>query len=166
MAGEHGFRFFPAYYLHIWDMFQRIPVYQNTHRADGTSHWTPTSRTVYDNVRRVVTQGATADGEPSLIFPRELPRSPAEFLSVLTQLTTFGFAPDRCRDLREPAAALPRHQPATPRVRTAERLGIRLLRRARSPPERDEQIYLYAAVRQAIASDAKSFFGRPRLALG
>lgn len=93
MAGEHGFRFFPAYYLHIWDMFQRIPVYQNTHRADGTSHWTPTSRTVYDNVRRVVTQGATADGEPSLIFPRELPRSPAEFLSVLTQLTTFGFAP-------------------------------------------------------------------------
>ncbi|GAA2806895.1 FAD-dependent oxidoreductase [Mycolicibacterium pallens] len=93
VAGEHGFRFFPAYYLHIWDMFQRIPVYQNTHRADGTSHWTPTSRTVYDNVRRVVTQGATADGEPSLIFPRELPRSPAEFLSVLTQLTTFGFAP-------------------------------------------------------------------------
>ncbi len=93
VAGEHGFRFFPAYYLHIWDMFQRIPVYQNTHRADGTSHWTPTSRTVYDNVRRVVTQGATADGEPSLIFPRELPRSPAEFLSVLSQLTTFGFAP-------------------------------------------------------------------------
>ena len=30
VAGEHGFRFFPAYYLHIWDLFQRIPVYQRT----------------------------------------------------------------------------------------------------------------------------------------
>ena len=25
VAGEHGFRFFPAYYLHTWDLFQRIP---------------------------------------------------------------------------------------------------------------------------------------------
>ena len=37
VAGEHGFRFFPAYYLHIWDMFQRIPVYQLTETASGTT---------------------------------------------------------------------------------------------------------------------------------
>ena len=26
-TGEHGFRFFPAYYLHIWDTLRRIPIY-------------------------------------------------------------------------------------------------------------------------------------------
>ena len=93
VAGEHGFRFFPAYYLHIWDMFQRIPVYQSTRTASGTPHWTQTARTVYDNVRRVVTQGMTVDGKPSLVFPRELPRSPAEFVSILDQLANLGFAP-------------------------------------------------------------------------
>jgi uncharacterized protein with NAD-binding domain and iron-sulfur cluster len=93
VAGEHGFRFFPAFYLHIWDMFQRIPVYELTQTAGGTARWTPSPRTVYDNVRRVVTKGTTVDGEPSLIFPSELPRSPAEFLGVLSQLTTLGFTP-------------------------------------------------------------------------
>ena len=90
VAGEHGFRFFPAYYLHIWDLFQRIPVYLLTEAASGTA-WTPTSRTVYDNVRRVVTQGTTVKGKPSLVFPRELPRSLAEFLGILDQLASLGF---------------------------------------------------------------------------
>ena len=91
VAGEHGFRFFPAYYLHIWDMFQRIPVYQFIHRAGGKGHWSSTSRTVYDNVRRVVTQGTTVQGKPSLVFPRELPRNLAEFLGILKQLSGLGF---------------------------------------------------------------------------
>jgi hypothetical protein len=91
VAGEHGFRFFPAYYLHVWDLLQRIPVYQRTEAAIGTSSWTPTSRTVYDNVKRVITQGMTVDGKPSLVFPRELPRSPAEAFSIFGQLTTLGF---------------------------------------------------------------------------
>lgn len=93
VAGEHGFRFFPAFYLHIWDLFQRIPVYQLTRTADGTGSWTPTSRTVYDNVRRVVTKGVTVHDQPSLVFPSELPRSPAEFLGVLSELATLGFTP-------------------------------------------------------------------------
>jgi NAD(P)-binding Rossmann-like domain len=87
VAGEHGFRFFPAYYLHIWDLFQRIPVYQST----GACEWRPTSRTVMDNVRRVVTQGTTVNGKPSLVFPRELPRSLAEFFGILSQLSQLGF---------------------------------------------------------------------------
>lgn len=87
VAGEHGFRFFPAYYLHTWDLFQRIPVYEYVRAADGRHTWRPTSRTVMDNVRRVVTQGTTVDGKPSLVFPREAPRSPAEFLGVVGQLT-------------------------------------------------------------------------------
>jgi uncharacterized protein with NAD-binding domain and iron-sulfur cluster len=91
VAGEHGFRFFPAYYIHIWDLFQRIPIYQRTEQSRGEASWLPTSRTVMDNVRRVVTQGTTVEGKPSLVFPREAPRTPAEFLTTTTQLTRLGF---------------------------------------------------------------------------
>ena len=93
VAGEHGFRFFPAYYIHIWDLFQRIPVYQRTDTGYGQVQWRPTSRTIMDNVRRVVTQGTTLEGKPSLVFPREAPRSPAEFLTTASQLTQLGFTP-------------------------------------------------------------------------
>ncbi|MDH6198750.1 uncharacterized protein with NAD-binding domain and iron-sulfur cluster [Mycobacterium frederiksbergense] len=93
VAGEHGFRFFPAYYLHIWDLFQRIPVYQLAEQTAGAVRWQPTSRTVMDNVRRVVTQGTTLHGNPSLVFPREAPRSPAESFSIAGQLAGLGFTP-------------------------------------------------------------------------
>jgi uncharacterized protein with NAD-binding domain and iron-sulfur cluster len=89
VAGEHGFRFFPAYYLHIWDMFQRIPVYSRSEQAG--SEVSPTSRTVMDNVRRVVTQGTTVDGKPSLVFPRERPRTLAELLTAAGGLAELGF---------------------------------------------------------------------------
>jgi hypothetical protein len=91
VAGEHGFRFFPAYYLHIWDLFQRIPVYSRAEQSGGDVCWTPTSRTVMDNVRRVVTQGTTVEGKPSLVFPRERPRTPAELLTAAGQLAELGF---------------------------------------------------------------------------
>ena len=91
VAGEHGFRFFPAYYLHIWDLFQRIPVYQRIELGHGEVRWMPTSRTIMDNLRRVVTQGTTVEGKPSLVFPREAPRTPAEFLTTTAQLTQLGF---------------------------------------------------------------------------
>ena len=42
VVGEHGFRFFPAYYLHIYDTLRRIPVYDDDDNE--------TERTVYDNV--------------------------------------------------------------------------------------------------------------------
>ena len=91
VAGEHGFRFFPAFYLHIWDLFQRIPVYQQTQKSGGTTCWTPTSRTVYDNVRRVVTKGITVENQPTLVFPSELPRSAGEVLGILKELAILGF---------------------------------------------------------------------------
>jgi uncharacterized protein with NAD-binding domain and iron-sulfur cluster len=91
VPGEHGFRFFPAFYLHIWDLFQRIPVYQLTQTAGGTVSWSPTSCTVYDNVRRVITEGITVHGQASLVFPGELPRSPAEFLGILSEMAAVGF---------------------------------------------------------------------------
>ena len=93
VAGEHGFRFFPAYYLHIWDMFQRIPIYQRREAANGKAYWALTPRTVYDNVRRVTTQGISAEGKPSLVFPRELTADPGESLSIINQLASLGFTP-------------------------------------------------------------------------
>ncbi len=93
VAGEHGFRFFPAYYLHTWDLLTRIPVYQCVAQAGGDLCWQPSSRTVMDNVRRVTTQGTTVDGKPSLVFPREAPRTLAEFLTATSQLNELGFTP-------------------------------------------------------------------------
>jgi uncharacterized protein with NAD-binding domain and iron-sulfur cluster len=93
VAGEHGFRFFPAYYLHIWDLLQRIPVYQAEYgQVENEVVWFPTSRTVMDNVRRVVTQAATVAGKPSIVFSREAPRSLAELVTSADQLTDFGFS--------------------------------------------------------------------------
>ena len=87
--GEHGFRFFPAYYLHLWDMLQRIPVYDQRHDV-ATAKVTP--RTVYDNVQRVITQAVTAlDGLPSLVLPRETPRSIAELHGVFNEIRQLGF---------------------------------------------------------------------------
>ena len=88
-TGEHGFRFFPAYYLHLWDMLQRIPVYDQLHDV-ATARVTP--RTVYDNVQRVITQAVTAvDGLPSLVLPREAPRSMAELHGAFNQIRQLGF---------------------------------------------------------------------------
>ena len=88
-TGEHGFRFFPAYYLHLWDMLQRTPVYDRLQHVE-TAKVTPL--TVYDNVRRVITQAVTAlDGLPSLVLPREKPRSTAEFFGAYNEILQLGF---------------------------------------------------------------------------
>jgi uncharacterized protein with NAD-binding domain and iron-sulfur cluster len=85
-SGEHGFRFFPAYYLHIWDTLRRIPIYDENDR--------PTTRTVYDNVIRVIAQAGTApNGQPSLILPREWPRSLAELAGSYQEVAQLGFTP-------------------------------------------------------------------------
>jgi hypothetical protein len=87
-TGEHGFRFFPAYYLHLWDMLQRIPVYTDPLLENATV----TPRTVYDNVERVITQAVmSTDGKPSLVLPREAPRSIAEFLGAQDEIREMGF---------------------------------------------------------------------------
>ncbi|WP_019971900.1 FAD-dependent oxidoreductase [Mycobacterium sp. 141] len=117
VAGEHGFRFFPAYYLHTWDLFQRIPVYQRIDAPGGTADWVHTSRTIMDNVRRVVTQGTTVDGKPSLVFPREAPRTPAEFLTIIGQLTELGFT---ASDIDRFISRLVRYLVTSPLRRAAE----------------------------------------------
>jgi uncharacterized protein with NAD-binding domain and iron-sulfur cluster len=83
-TGEHGFRFFPAYYLHIWDTLRRIPLYD----VDGNV----TARTVYDNVQRVIAQAGTAPhGQPSLVIPREAPRSLSELAGSYQEMMQLGY---------------------------------------------------------------------------
>jgi uncharacterized protein with NAD-binding domain and iron-sulfur cluster len=117
VAGEHGFRFFPAYYLHTWDLLQRIPVYERSTAASGNVTWLPTARTVIDNVKRVVTQGTAMEGKPSLVFPREAPRSPAEFLGTLSQLAGLGFT---TQDLGTFVSRLARYLVTSPLRRATE----------------------------------------------
>ena len=85
IAGEHGFRFFPAYYLHIWDTLRRIPIYDAAGR--------PTTRTVYDNVERVIAQAGTAPGGQSLVIPREAPRSISEARGLVQEMLQIGYTP-------------------------------------------------------------------------
>jgi uncharacterized protein with NAD-binding domain and iron-sulfur cluster len=112
-TGEHGFRFFPAFYLHLWDMLQRIPVYDDPLCKDAKL----TARTVYDNVQRVITQAVTANGRPSLILPREAPRSASEFFGSLTAIKEMGFT---ASDVSTFLGRLTRYLATSPQRRSAE----------------------------------------------
>lgn len=242
--GEHGFRFFPAYYMHLWDMMQRIPIYearvvpiglpemeriagvldserveeliesraqalvdlyrfedlfnqierddeqvaeddslrerigaflfaegrerrngrakrlraladdiltgeaheivQNWIREARPSHeddagprnddgagevegpevanadirWVPTHRTVFDNVSRIITQASTTtDGRPTVIFPREAPRTFAEMIGAVSQFRDLGFSP---QDLKTFTTRLARYLVTSPLRRSLE----------------------------------------------
>jgi len=118
VAGEHGYRFFPAYYLHLGDLLERIPVYEPTSESGpARTRWSPTSRTVMDNMRRVVAQATTVGGKPSLIFPREAPRTLAEMLTATNQLAQLGFSPT---DVSTFSARLLRYLVTSPLRRAAE----------------------------------------------
>ena len=116
VPGEHGFRFFPAYYLHMFDTLQRIPVYDRADPSSPTAR--PTSRTVYDNVNRVVTQAVTTgQGLPNLIFPRQAPKSAAEMITGAMHVAEFGFSK---RDMQVFTAQLMRYLTISPQRRRAE----------------------------------------------
>ena len=72
LPGEHGYRFYPAFYHNLDDQMGRIPVYDE--QGD------PTHRTVLDNLKPApVSRFAAWDrGEP-IRFPRKRPRSVEEF---------------------------------------------------------------------------------------
>lgn len=151
LVGEHGFRFFPAYYLHLWDLLQQIPVYDLHHNRrpvaaasrlpKGVTALTDiptTSRTVYDNVVRTVTQGMTTpDGAPSIVVPRESPRSLVEYLSTLYAMKHTGY---KQSDVMTFMGRVIRYMVTSPERRYAEyedMTAFDFLIGARSPGERD-----------------------------
>jgi hypothetical protein len=68
LPGEHGYRFYPAFYWHLDDQLRRIPVYDDKGAL--------TSRSVLDNLEHAESaRFAIEDGHPPLRFERRLPRS-------------------------------------------------------------------------------------------
>lgn len=95
LPGEHGFRFFPAFYRHIFDTLQRIPV-----RAPGES-FGDVYRTVYDNLLpeqanwlavvrgkggRPKSDGEAAGSSNVIEFPRQLPTSLRAIFDAMNDL--------------------------------------------------------------------------------
>jgi 15-cis-phytoene desaturase len=70
LPGEHGFRFFPAFYRHVVDTMARIPY------GDGS---------VADNLRPATEAGvALGDGRPVARMPRCKPGSPRDWIDGFT----------------------------------------------------------------------------------
>ncbi len=75
LPGEHGFRFFPAFYKHVVDTMARVPSYDGRSVAD---HLVPTTRillTQYDN--------------SPFQMPSRFPRTPGDFRAVLSGIVSF-----------------------------------------------------------------------------
>ncbi|WP_437328833.1 hypothetical protein [Sorangium sp. So ce381] len=85
LPGEHGFRFFPSYYNHVFDTMRRIPILG----VDGQE----TGRTVYDNVIPTPNQGVAQNGLSPLILPRSPPESAYERKERLSVLRDLGYTP-------------------------------------------------------------------------
>jgi hypothetical protein len=83
LPGEHGFRFFPSYYNHVFDTMRRIPILD----AVGDE----SSRTVYDNVVPTPSQGIVTGGVSPLVMPRSPPGSDYERSERLAMLRTLGY---------------------------------------------------------------------------
>jgi uncharacterized protein with NAD-binding domain and iron-sulfur cluster len=120
LHGEHGFRFFPSYYQHLFDTMRRIPIYadmslpKNPPNAVAEAMAEPVGsttvgaivqtaannlilnmgRTVYDNVIPCPVQAyAGADHHTTMVFPRQPPVGAAEFLGSLAAAREAGFSP-------------------------------------------------------------------------
>ena len=130
VAGEHGFRFFPAYYIHIWDLFQRIPVYERIDLGHGEIRWTDLA---HDHGQRSSGGHPGHHGRRQAVacLPARGAAQPRRIPHHDTPAHTTGLHPAGYPDFREPTTRLPRHQSRAPCKRAAESVGVRLLRRAR-----------------------------------
>jgi len=77
VPGEHGFRFFPAFYRHVFDTMLRIPIAQ-----EGFAY-VETGRTVLDNVIPTYSQGVNFGDQKSFVLPRRPVESFREAFDLL-----------------------------------------------------------------------------------
>jgi len=83
LPGEHGYRFFPSFYRHVFDTMRRIPLYDR--------HDNETDRTVFDNLIPTRTQ-VFAGTYKDVDLAREKPRGIEGFRSGLKRmLVDLGF---------------------------------------------------------------------------
>lgn len=90
LPGEHGFRFFPGFYRHIFDTMKRIPISVN---VDGHEAVTGS---VYDNLIPSDEFGYTTKrATPSIRVSRFDPQSPEKLKAVVTGLLEeAGYSPE------------------------------------------------------------------------
>ncbi len=83
VPGEHGFRFFPSYYHHVFDTLKKIP--------SGRARPSGPGSTVYDNVMATTMQGVSAGGINPFVMPREPLQSMPEMLANVQNLANLGY---------------------------------------------------------------------------
>ena len=136
LPGEHGFRFFPSYYRHMFDTMHRIPLQTST---GGVSE-----RTVYDNLRSARIEAFATRGRMPVISTRSADLSPTEQLhAMVLQMQNGEYEP---LDIQQFLGRLLRYMCACPERRSREyndiswwqfiaaydpQLGVELLRYSR-----------------------------------
>jgi hypothetical protein len=87
LPGEHGFRFFPSFYRHVFDLMRRIPATSPTETEDDGSPARRGRDTVFDNLVSVGSVGYVGDAPgPTAKIPRRKLRSAEEARKVVNDL--------------------------------------------------------------------------------
>mgnify|MGYP002777743017 CR=1 FL=1 len=113
LPGEHGFRFFPSYYRHVFDTMRRIPLRDR----DGR----PTGRTVLDRLVSTPVQAMLRRDRPPLMHRRTPSRSPALLHEELAGLRALGYTR---RDLAQFLVRVLRYMCTSDERRAAELAGL------------------------------------------
>jgi hypothetical protein len=114
VPGEHGFRFFPAFYRHVFDTMKRTPI-----KVRDDVDYVASTRTVLDNLIPTESTWLALERGESFAFPRQRPRSLREIFDALSDfMAKLGYSP---QDIAQ--------------------LGLKLFKYMTSCPERREHVY-------------------------
>ena len=83
LPGEHGFRFFPSYYRHLFSTMMETPILDENNRLTG--------RRVFDNLVPSSFYGIAAQGRRIRFLRRAPPSRPVEMLQELKDLASSGY---------------------------------------------------------------------------
>jgi uncharacterized protein with NAD-binding domain and iron-sulfur cluster len=89
VPGEHGYRFFPSFYSHMFDTMRRIPIPEaslDTSTVQGTVLQADSSRSVFDNLVRATTLELAYRRRDGRDRAFALQRTPAQSLEVVRRL--------------------------------------------------------------------------------
>ncbi len=91
-AGEHGYRFFPSFYAHLFDTMKRTPLLERESEEDTPGHF-EVRRTAYDNLVSLTHfLFGRDDGQPPDVVSKDTPTSlSAAFRSQRLLLGRLGF---------------------------------------------------------------------------
>jgi hypothetical protein len=96
IPGEHGFRFFPAYYRHLRHSMARIPVFETTQTSEAALTDAVSGHSVIDNLVNTPVQALAGGGINPIAFPRTPSVSP---IALFLQLRDLLF--ERNYDIRD-----------------------------------------------------------------